>query len=47
MLGRLIADARSDPRLLFDEAGNMLKPHQWPDSIANSVESFKLRPMAR
>jgi hypothetical protein len=28
-------------RLLFDEDGVLLKPQDWPDEIANSVESVE------
>jgi hypothetical protein len=34
---------RADLRLLFDEKGPLLKPHEWPDDIANSIESMELR----
>ncbi len=42
-LGRIALDARADLRLLFDEKGELLKPHEWPDDIANSIESVELR----
>lgn len=41
-LGRLAQDAKSDVRELFDEHGQVLLPHQWPATIANSVERFEL-----
>jgi phage terminase small subunit len=41
-LGRLAQDAKSDVRELFDERGQVLLPHQWPETIANSVERFEL-----
>jgi hypothetical protein len=42
MLGRVIQDARSDIRELLDDHGNVLSPRLWPDSIANSVESYEV-----
>ena len=42
-LGRIALDARADLRRLFDEKGALLKPHEWPDDIANSIESVELR----
>ena len=42
-LGRVAMDARADIRLLFDENGVLLKPQDWPDEIANSVESVDLK----
>ena len=41
-LGRVIADARSDIRELFDQDGQLLPPCRWPDAICNSIESFEL-----
>lgn len=41
-LARVSNDARADIRMLFDAAGKMLPPHQWPDEIADSVESVDL-----
>lgn len=39
-LGRVALDARSDPRLLFN--GNTpLDPADWPDEVANSIESVE------
>lgn len=35
-------DARADARQLFDEAGKMLAPHLWPDSIARSVKGVRI-----
>lgn len=35
-------DARVDVRDLFDDDGNLLKPHLWPDDIAASVESVDM-----
>jgi len=40
----LAGDARADPRDLFDENGELLKPHLWPDHIARSVASIKHGP---
>ena len=40
-LSRVSSDARADIRMLFDAEGKMLPPHQWPDEIADSVESFE------
>ena len=37
-LARVALDARADIRMLFDAAGKLLKPDEWPDEIANSVE---------
>ena len=37
-LARVAGDARADIRMLFDAAGKLLPPHQWPDEIADSVE---------
>ena len=36
-------DARADIRMLFDEHGCLLKPHEWPDEIANSIEAVDLK----
>lgn len=44
VLARVAMDARSDPRQLFDEKGKLLDPHDWPDDIANSIESVKVKP---
>ena len=35
-------DARADLRLLYDEKGALLHPKDWPDDIANAVESAEL-----
>lgn len=43
VLARVAMDARADPRLLFDEHGKPLRPDQWPNEIANSIESVKLK----
>lgn len=43
VLGRLAGDATSDVRLLFDAHGHLKKPHEWPDAIANSIDSVELR----
>jgi len=40
-LALVAGDARADPRVLFDEKGDMLKAHEWPDAIANSVEAVE------
>src|SRR5688572_8412886 len=37
-LARVAQDARADIRMLFDAKGALLKPHEWPDEIADSVE---------
>ncbi len=42
VLARVSMDARADPRLLFDEKGKPFAPADWPDEIANSIESFEL-----
>jgi phage terminase small subunit len=39
---RVAMDARSDPRLLFNAKGELLPPHEWPDEIANSIESVDM-----
>lgn len=39
-LGLVARDATADIRDLFDEDGNLLKPHEWPEGIADSVESI-------
>jgi phage terminase small subunit len=38
---RLAQDARADLRLLFDEDGALLDPKDWPDELANSIESYE------
>jgi phage terminase small subunit len=43
-LGRVAMDARADMRMLFDAKGEALLPHEWPDDITNSVESFERSP---
>lgn len=40
----LAGDARLDPRELFDEKGDVLPVHLWPDHIARSVASIKHGP---
>lgn len=40
-LARVARDARADIRLLYDEKGELLKPHLWPDEIAGSVKSVQ------
>lgn len=40
-LARVGLDATSDHRDLYDDKGKPLHPSQWPDHIANSVDSFK------
>lgn len=42
VLVRLALVARADPRLLFDDTGQLLSPHQWPDEIALAVEAFRI-----
>ena len=42
-LARVAQDARADIRLLFDGQGELLKPHDWPDEIAGSVEALDVR----
>lgn len=37
-LARVAGDARADLRMLFGTDGKLLKPHEWPDEIADSVE---------
>lgn len=41
-LARVALDARSDPRHLFNVDGEMLEPADWPDELANSIESVEL-----
>lgn len=41
-LGRVAQAAKSDIRELFDETGQALPPHRWPDTITNSIEGFEL-----
>jgi phage terminase small subunit len=38
---RVAMDARADIRLLFDEKGDFLHPLEWPDEVANSVETVE------
>jgi phage terminase small subunit len=40
-LARVAQHARIDTRQLFDEKGELLKPHLWPDAIAGSVKSVQ------
>ena len=40
-LGRIALDGSVDIRQLYDETGELLKPHMWPDSIAGSVKSVQ------
>ena len=42
-LARVAQDARADIRQLFDEQGNILLPHLWPDELANSVEAVDVK----
>jgi hypothetical protein len=42
-LALVAGDATLDPRLMFDEDGKPLHPKDWPDEIASSVESIKLK----
>lgn len=42
-LARVALDARADLRGLFDEHGEPLPPHQWPDDLANSIEAVDLK----
>lgn len=41
-LALVAGDARGDMRELFDEKGNLLPPHLWPDVVARSVKGYKL-----
>lgn len=43
-LARLSLDARVDITELFDDAGKMLPPKQWPAHLRNSIEAFELKP---
>jgi phage terminase small subunit len=43
-LARMAQVARADIRLLFDEQGNMLHPHNWPSEIACCVKSLHQGP---
>jgi hypothetical protein len=38
---RVAMAVRGDIRLLFDDQGNLLPPHQWPGEIAAAVEAFQ------
>lgn len=40
-LALVSADARADIRDLFNAKGQLLKPHQWPDTIARSVRAWR------
>lgn len=37
--------AYADPRRAFDEAGNMLPIHLWPDDLAATISGFKIKRM--
>lgn len=37
------AIAFSDPRQMFDKDGRLLDPPEWPDGVARSVASFRVR----
>jgi phage terminase small subunit len=39
-LGRVALDARADPRLLFNGT-KLLSPADWPDEVANSIETVE------
>ena len=41
VVARVAMDARADPRLLLDERGKAVSPQNWPDEIANSVETLE------
>lgn len=41
-LALVAGDARADIRLLFNEKGELLKPCDWPDDIAASVEAVDI-----
>lgn len=43
-LGRVALDAKADIRDLYDADGELLKPHLWPDSIAQSVKGIRQTP---
>jgi len=43
-LARVAQHARVDIRLLYDEKGELLKPHLWPDAIAASVKGLQHGP---
>ena len=43
-LGRVAMDARAAIRLLFDEKGELLSPHDWPDSVAGCVKAIQHGP---
>lgn len=43
-LARVSLDARADITELFDDAGKMLPPKQWPAHLRNSIEAFELKP---
>jgi phage terminase small subunit len=43
LIGLVVQDAFADIRDLFDHKGELLKPHDWPLSVALSVESFERR----
>ena len=35
--------AFNDPRRAFDEAGNLLPVHEWPDDVAAAISSIKIK----
>ncbi len=43
-LARVAGDARADLRRLFDENGELLPVHEWPDSVAQSVKAIRPGP---
>ena len=40
-LALVAGDASADPRLLFNEKGQLLAVHDWPDELAASVEGLE------
>jgi phage terminase small subunit len=42
VLARVAREARSDVRLLFNEQGELLKPHEWPDDIAGVIDAVDM-----
>lgn len=46
-LALLSLDARVDTRLLYDEKGEPLPPHLWPDEIALTIQSVKDGPYGK
>ena len=46
-LARISMDARADPRLLLDAMGGPLDPVDWPDELANSLETVEFHENGR